>query len=105
MFVEYGHKRTFLENFIKIYNAKKKSNDSRNITNSMKISWVHNVGAKTRKEFKKVNKDIAFTSVKNLQSILCQYIGESKKKALTSCIEHQQDSRKGNWETVGAISK
>ena len=84
-----------------------------------------NIGPKIRKEFKKVNKDIIFTSGKNLQSILCQnkakllpnshpgvyqldcscngrYIGESKKKVLTRCIEHQQDSIKGNWESSGA---
>ena len=83
------------------------------------------IGPKIRKEFKKVNKDITFTSGKNLQSILCQnkakllpnshpgvhqldcscngrYIGESKKKVLTRCIEHQQDSIKGNWESSGA---
>ena len=70
--------------------------------------------------------DITFTSVKNLQSILCQnkpkllpnshpgvyqldcscngrYIVESKKKVLRCCIEHQQDSIKGNQESSGAI--
>ena len=72
-----------------------------------------------------VNKDITFTSAKYSQSILCQnkpkvlpnshsgvyqldsscigrYIGDSKKKALTRCIEHQQDSTKDNWESSGA---
>ena len=106
-------------------NAKKKNNDSRNYTNSKKIPWVPNIGPKIKKEFKKVNKDITFTSGKNLQSILCQnkpkllpnshpgvyqldcsckgrYIGESKKKLLTRCIEHQQDSIKGNWESSSA---
>ena len=85
--------------------------------NKKKIPWVPNIGPKIRKEFKKVNKDITFTSGKNLQSILCQkkskllpnshpgvyqldcscngrYIGKSKKKVLTGCIEHQQDSIK-----------
>ena len=80
---------------------------------------------KIRKELKKVDRDIFFTSGKNLQSILCQnkpklltnshpgvyqldcscngrYIGESKKKVLTRCTEHQQDSIKGNWESSGA---
>ena len=89
------------------------------------FSLIPNIGSKIRKEFKKVNKDITFTSGKNLQSILCQnkpelppnnhpgvyqldcscngrYIGESKKKVLTRCIEHQQDSIKGNWESSGA---
>ena len=31
-----------------------------------------------------------------------RYIGKSKKKVLTRCIEHQQDSMKGNWESSGA---
>ena len=31
-----------------------------------------------------------------------RYIGESKKKVLTRCIKHQQDSIKGNWESSGA---
>ena len=125
MFVENGHKRTFLETLVKHYNAKKENNDSRNYTNSKKISWVPNIGPKIRKEFKKANKGITFPSGKNLQSILCQnkpkllsnshrgvyqldcscngrYISESKKKVLTRCIEHQQDSIKGNWESSGA---
>ena len=72
MFVENGHKRTFLEALVKDYNTKKKNSDNRNYTNTKKIPWVPNIGPKIRKEFKKVNKDITFTSGKNLQSILCQ---------------------------------
>ena len=72
MFVENGHKRTFLENLVKDYNAKKKNNDSRNYINWKKILWVPNIGPKIRKKFKKVNKDITFTSGKNLKNILCQ---------------------------------
>ena len=122
MFVENGHKETFLETLVKDYNTKKKNNDSSNYTNSKKILWVPNIGPKIRKEFKKVNKDITFTSGKNLQNILCQnklkllsnshhgvyqldcscndrYIGKSKKKVLTRCFEHHKDSIKGNWES------
>ena len=85
-----------------------KNNDCRNY-----------IGPKIRKEIKEVNKDINFTSDKNLQSILYQnkpkllpnsqrgvyqlhcscnsrHIDESKKKVLTRCIEHQQDNIKGN---------
>ena len=121
MFLENGHKRGFLETLVKDYNAKNKNNDSRNYTNSKKIPWVPNIGPKITKEFKKVNKDLTFTSGKNVQSILCQNkpnshpgvyqlecscsgicIGKSKKKELTRCIEHQQDSIKGNWESSGA---
>ena len=28
-----------------------------------------------------------------------KYIGESKKRVLTRCIEHQQDSMSGKWES------
>ena len=72
MFVENGHKGTFLETLFKDYNAKKKNNDSRNYTNSKNIPWVPNIGPKIREEFNKVNKDITFASCKNLQSILRQ---------------------------------
>ena len=115
--------RTFLETLVKDFNAKKKN--SRNYTNSKEIPWVPNIGTKIRKLFKEVNRDITFASGKKLPSILCQnkpkllpnchpgvyqldrscngrYIGESKKKVLTRCIGHQQDSIKGNWESSGA---
>ena len=48
IFVENGHKKTFLENLIKNYNAKKKNNDSHK-ENSKKIPWVPNIGPKIRK--------------------------------------------------------
>ena len=70
MFVENGHKKTFLE--VKDYNTKNKNSDNSNDTSRKKIPWIPNSGPKIRKEFKKVSKDITFTSVKNLQSILCQ---------------------------------
>ena len=46
MFVENGHKRTFLETLVKDYNAKKKNNDSGNYTNSKKIPWLPDIGPK-----------------------------------------------------------
>ena len=51
MFVENGHRRTFLETLVKSYNAKKKSSDNRNYTNTKKMPWVPNIGPKIRKEF------------------------------------------------------
>ena len=72
MFVENEHKRTFLENLVKDYNAKKTNNSSRNCTKSKKVPWVPNIGPEIRKEFKKVKKGITLTPDKNLQSILCQ---------------------------------
>ena len=124
MFVENGHKRTNLEALLKDCNTKNKNSDTRNDTNRKKIPWIPDIGPKTSKEFKKVNKGITFTSGKNLQSILCQnklkllpnchsgvyqldcscngrYVVESKKKVSRRCIEHQQDSIKSNWESSG----
>ena len=124
MFVENGHKRTFLEALVKDYNTKNKNSDTPNDTNRKKIPWIPDIGPKIRKEFKKVNKGITFISGKNLQSILCQnklkllpnchsgvyqldcscngrYVVESKKKVSRRCIEHQQDSIKSNWESSG----
>ena len=119
IFVENEHKRTFLENLVKNYNVKKKSNDSRSYTNS-KNHWSKNQDRILKRE-----QNITFISCKNLQSILCQskakllpnshpavyqldcssngkYIGESKKNLLTRCIGHQQDIIKGSWESSGA---
>ena len=57
----------FLEALVKDYNTKNKNSDNRNDTNRKKISWIPNIGPKIKKEFKKVNKDITFTSDKSLK--------------------------------------
>ena len=49
MFVENGHKRTFLEVLVKDYNTKNKNNNNRNDTNRKKIPWVPDIGPKIRK--------------------------------------------------------
>ena len=72
MFVENGHKRTFLDALVRDYNIKNKNSENHNDTNRKKILGIPNIGPKIRKEFKKVNKDITSTSGKNLQIILCQ---------------------------------
>ena len=82
-----------------------------------------------KREFKKIGKDVAFMSGKNLQQVLCQndkprllpnsqpgvyplgcscigkYIGKSRKRVLTRCIEHQHDSMSGKWEPSGATEQ
>ena len=101
MFVENGHKRTFGE------------------------TGYLTLDQKFKKNLKNVDKDITFISGKDLQILLCQdkpkllpnshpgvyqldcscngkYICESKKKILKGCIEHQQDSIKGDWEPSSA---
>ena len=124
MFVENGHNKQLLKNLVIKYKNKKnnKNNhedktENREYKNLKKLPWNPNISSKIKRKFKKIGKDIAFTSGKNLQQILCQknklkllpnsqlgvyqldcscngkYIGESKKRVLTRCIEHQQDSK------------
>ena len=128
-FVENGHNKQLLKNLVIKYNEKNnKSNHENNTANrgykNLKmLPWIPNISPKIKREFKKMGRDIAFTSGKNLQQILCQknkpklspnsqpganqldcscngkYIGKSKKRVLTRCIEHQQDSMSGKWES------
>ena len=123
MFVENGHSKQLLKNLVIKYNNKKNNNNHENNTknrdykNLKKLPWIPNISPKIKREFKKIGKDIAFTSGKNLPKLLpnsqpgvyqldcsCngKYIGESKKRVLTRCIEHQQDSMSGKWESSGA---
>ena len=100
-------------------NNRKNNTENRDYSNLKKLPWIPNISPKIKREFKKIGKDSTFTSGKNLQQILCQknmpkllpnsqpgvyqlnclcngkYIGESKKRVLTRCIEHQQDSISG----------
>ena len=79
MFVENGHNKQLLKNLVMKYNNKKnnknnrKNNtDNRDYSNLKKLPWIPNISPKIKREFKKIGKDIAFTSGKNLQQILCQ---------------------------------
>ena len=51
MFIENGHKKTFLETLVKDY-------DSRNYTNSKKIPWVPKMDQKLRKNLKRQTKTL-----------------------------------------------
>ena len=126
MFVENGHNKQLLKNLVIKYNNKKynKNNhenntENRDYKNLKKLPSIPNISPKIKCKFKKIGKDIAFTQGKNLQQILCQpnsqpeayqldyscngkYISESKKRVLKRCIEHQQDSMSGKWESSGA---
>ena len=132
MFVENGHNKQLLKNLVIEYknNKNNKGNhnssiENRHNTNLKKLPWISNISPKIKREFKKIWKDIVFTSGKKLQLILCQknkpkllpknqpgvyqldcscngkYICESKKKVLTRCIEHQQDTMNGKWDSSG----
>ena len=131
MFIENGHNKQLLKKSVIKHNNKKnnKNNhenntENRDYKNLKKLPWISN-SPKIKCEFKKIGKDISFTSEKNLQQILCQknkpkllqnsqpgvyqldcscngkYIGKSKKRVLTRCIGHQQDSISGKWESSG----
>ena len=88
MFIENGHTRQLLKNLVTEYNNKKnnKSNhenntENRDYANLKKLPWIPNISPKLKYEFKKMGKDISFTSGKNLQQILCQ---KNKPKLLPS---------------------
>ena len=79
MFVENGHNKQLLKNLVMKYNNKKnnknnrKNNtENRDYSNLKKLPWIPNISPKIKREFQKIGKDIAFTSQKNLQQILCQ---------------------------------
>ena len=131
IFTENGYNRNTLNNIATEYLRninKPKSNDqnnNKNTKNIIKLPWVSILGPKLRKKFKKKKIKTIFTSGANLKSILChnksklipnsypsvyrlncsrnaEYIGETKKKAITRTIQHQQDIIKEKWESSGA---
>ena len=86
MFVENGHNKQLLKNLVISYNNrnKNKNNHENNTENReykslKKLPWIPNIGPKIEREFRKIGKDITFTSGKNLQKILFQ---RSKPKLL-----------------------
>ena len=79
MFVENGHSKQLLKNLVMKYNNKKnnKNNhesntENRDYSNLKKLPWIPNISPKIKREFKKIGKDIPFTSGKNLRQILFQ---------------------------------
>ena len=78
MFVENGHSKQLLKNLVIKYNNKNNKNNHENNTenqdykNLETLLWIPNISPKIKREFKKIGKDVAFTSAKNLQQILCQ---------------------------------
>ena len=68
------------------------------------------MNARIKSEFKKIGKEIPFTSnkfsVKRINhlcySCIVKYIGKSKTRVLTQDIQHQQDNMSGKWEQSGA---
>ena len=76
MFVENGHSKQLLKNLVIKYNNNKNNHENntenRDYKNLKKLPWIPNINPKRKSEFKKIGKDVAFTSGKNLQQILCQ---------------------------------
>ena len=79
MFVEHGHNKQLLKNLVVEYNNKKNNKNNyenntqnRDYANLNKLPWIPNISPKMTREFKKIGKDIAFTSGGDLQQILCQ---------------------------------
>ena len=74
---------TITNNFWKTYKIKysnKKNNqnnheyntENRDYTGLKKLPQIPNISPKIKRKFKKIGKDVAFTSEKNLRQILCQ---------------------------------
>ena len=53
-------------------NNRKNNTENRDYSNLKKLPWIPNISPKIKREFQKIEKDIAFTSGENLQQILCQ---------------------------------
>ncbi|XP_065668102.1 uncharacterized protein LOC136088337 [Hydra vulgaris] len=131
MFAENGHDRLKLETTAKNYIQKRINlskinyNKTETFKYTVKLPWLPRIGPKLRKELKPYNVRIIFTTPPTLKNILCNnksklipnsnpgvykltcscgsiYIGETKKKILTRCIEHQKNYLKGKWDASGA---
>ena len=76
MSVQNGHNTQVLvieyNNEKNINNNHENNNENQDYTNLKKLPWIPNISPKIKREFQKIGKDIAFTSGKNLQQILCQ---------------------------------
>ena len=79
MSVQKGHNKQLLKNLVIEYNNEKNinnnhenNNENQDYTNLKKLPWIPNTSPKIKREFQKIEKDIAFTSGENLQQILCQ---------------------------------
>ena len=71
MFVDNGHNKQLLKNLVIKYKNKKNNKknhenntENREYKNLKKLPWIPNISPKIKHEFKKIGKDIAFTSGK-----------------------------------------
>ena len=76
--IENDHNK-LLKNLVIKYNNKKNNQNNheyntehRDYTGLKKLPQIPNISPKIKRKFKKIGKDIAFTSEKNLRQILCQ---------------------------------
>ena len=119
LMIEYSNKKNNKSNH-------ENNTQNREYTNLKKLPWIPNISSKIERKFKKIGKDIAVTSWENLQQVLHQKnkpkllpnsqpgvyqldcscngkcVGDSKIRALTRCLEHQQDSMSRKWKSSGA---
>ena len=110
MFVENGNNKQLVENLVIKYNNKKnnKNNhenntENRDYKNRKKLPWIPSISPKIKREYKKIGKDIAFTSGKNLQQILCQ---KNKSKLLTNSEPGVYQLRlRVQWEIYMRVKK
>ena len=90
----------------------------------VRLPWIPKITPALRKIFRKKGFKVVCSSSPNLQRLVCKnkdrltpnsdpgvykldctcgksYVGETKKKILTRCLEHQTDACAGRWEKTG----
>ncbi|XP_065667725.1 uncharacterized protein LOC136088016 [Hydra vulgaris] len=126
-FLENGYNKSNLIKITKNYLDRFSKNTTSKQLNKqfVKLPWIPIIGPKLRREFKKQNIRVIFTSPSNLNYILCNNktklppnsnpgvyelkcscgsinIGETKKKIISRSAEHQRACRNQKWSSSGA---
>ena len=95
-----------MKNLVIKYNNNKNNHENntenRDYKNLKKLPWIPNISPKIKREFKKIGKDIAFTSGKNLQQILCQ---KNKPKLLPNSQPGVSVRLLVQWEIYWQVKK
>ncbi|XP_065657975.1 uncharacterized protein LOC136082496 [Hydra vulgaris] len=126
-FLENGYNKSNLIKITKNYLDRVSKNTTSKQLNKQFVTqpWKPIIGPKLRREFKKQNIRVIFTSPPNLNNILCNnktklppnsnpgvyelkcscgsiYIGETKKKIISRSAEHQRACKNQKWLSSGA---
>ena len=131
VFTENGHNEETLTKLAKDYIPPElrpvitEQDNTVDINNTIvRLPWIPKITPALRKIFRKKGFKVVCSSSPNLQRLVCKnkdrltpnsdpgvykldcncgksYVGETKKKILTRCLEHQRDACAGRWENTG----